>query len=54
LLFADRTPKFPLERLRRATTGGAPLEDAESKLGSHPHPPLAVETPVTLALDETE
>jgi beta-galactosidase/beta-glucuronidase len=54
LLFADRTPKFPLDRLRRATTGGAPVGDAESKLGSHPHPPLAAETPVTLALDETE
>ena len=40
LLFADRTPKFPLERIARATTGGAALDDPDANIGSHPHPPL--------------
>ena len=46
LLYADRTPKFPLERMARATTGGAPIHDPEAALGSHPHPPLAQEEPL--------
>ena len=54
LLYADRTPKFPLERMVRATTGGAPREDAAAKLGSHPHPPLVSEAPVTLEFDEPD
>ena len=33
LLWADRTPKFPLDRIARATTGGAPIEDAKADLG---------------------
>ena len=48
LLYADRTPKFPLDRIARATNGGAPLEDRDAQLGSHPHPPLTPETPVTV------
>jgi len=40
LLYADRTPKFPLERIARATTGGAMVDDADVNVGSHPHPPL--------------
>ena len=40
LLYADRTPKFPLERIARATTGGAVPADADANVGSHPHPPL--------------
>jgi beta-galactosidase/beta-glucuronidase len=43
LLFADRTPKFPLNRIASATTGGRPIVDPEANLGSHPHPPLADE-----------
>ena len=54
LLFADRTPKFPLERIARATTGGAPIQDAEAKLGSMPHPALDVEPSVTLSTDEPD
>jgi beta-galactosidase/beta-glucuronidase len=54
LLFADRTPKFPLEHIFRATTGGIPIQDAETKLGSHPHPPLPPEPSVALSLDEPE
>ena len=54
LLFADRTPKFPLEQMFRATTGGAPIQDAEAKLGSHPHPTLTPEPSVTLSFDEPE
>ena len=54
LLFADRIPKFPLERISRATQGGGPAEDAESKLGSHPHPFLDVDTPTTLSPSDDE
>ena len=38
LLYADRTPKFPLERIARATAGGAVLDDPDANIGSHPHP----------------
>ena len=40
LLYADRTPKFPIERIAIATTGGAPVEDSTS-VGSHPQPTLS-------------
>jgi hypothetical protein len=46
LLYADRTPKFPLERIARATTGGAVPPDADANVGSHPHPPLTPDEPV--------
>jgi hypothetical protein len=48
LLYADRTPKFPLERMAWATTGGVVLDDPDATLGSHPHPPLTPEEPVTV------
>jgi beta-galactosidase/beta-glucuronidase len=48
LLYADRTPKIPLERIARATTGGAPIEDPQATIGSHPHPPLSGDGTVTL------
>jgi hypothetical protein len=48
LLYADRTPKFPLEQMARATTGGLLIEDAEPQLGSHPHPPLTPDESVTV------
>jgi len=48
LLYADRTPKFPLERMAWATTGGLVLDDPDAALGSHPHPPLTPEEPVTV------
>ena len=49
LLFADRTPKFPIERMARATMGGAPIEDPDANVGSHPHPPISPETPVNVS-----
>jgi hypothetical protein len=54
LLWADRTPKFPLDRIARATTGGAPIADAKAILGSHPHPPLAEDKPGTSVLSDDE
>jgi hypothetical protein len=48
LLYADRTPKFPLERIARATTGGVTLDDPEHQLGSHPHPDIASAAEVTV------
>ena len=47
LLYADRTPKFPLERIARATAGGAVLDDPDANVGSHPHPPLTPDELVT-------
>ena len=47
LLQADRTPKIPLDRIARATVGGVVTDDAQSTLGSHPHPPLATDAPVS-------
>jgi hypothetical protein len=47
LLFADRTPKFPLQRMARATTGGVTI-DPDAGLGSHPHPQLDAEITVTV------
>jgi hypothetical protein len=39
LLFADRTPKFPLDRMRRASGGSdAPVELQQRDAGSHPLP----------------
>jgi beta-galactosidase/beta-glucuronidase len=37
LLYADRTPKFPLDRMARATKGCAPAEELQP-VGSNPHP----------------
>src|SRR5688500_10966118 len=54
LLNADRTPKIPLARIARATTGGEPLKDAEANLGSHPHPPLATDGTATLPVVSDE
>jgi hypothetical protein len=34
LLFGDRTPKFPLDRIARATLGAAPRQDDEQNPGS--------------------
>jgi beta-galactosidase/beta-glucuronidase len=48
LLYADRTPKFPLERMALATTGGTIVDDPEANIGSHPHPPLTPDDPVTV------
>jgi hypothetical protein len=48
LLYADRTPKFPLDRMARATNGGAPLDDPAATIGSHPHPPLSDTVPMTV------
>ena len=47
LLFGDRTPKFPLERIARGTTSGEVL-DPDANLGSHPHPPLTPDEAVTV------
>jgi beta-galactosidase/beta-glucuronidase len=39
LLYADRTPKFSIDRLRRATSGSdAPVEHQQRDVGSHPLP----------------
>jgi hypothetical protein len=54
LLFADRTPKFPLTRMVLATTGGAVTDDPEANLGSHPHPPLTPEDPVAVPATSDE
>jgi beta-galactosidase/beta-glucuronidase len=44
LLFADRTPKFALNHMARATVGGRLGEDTDPRhLGSHPHPHPALE-----------
>ncbi len=52
LLYADRTPKFPLSRIACATLGGAPIEDPEATAGSHPHPhprpPLTSDVAITV------
>jgi beta-galactosidase/beta-glucuronidase len=45
LLYADRTPKFPIERIFRATLGSEPV-DQDASIGSHPHPPLTPDVPV--------
>jgi beta-galactosidase/beta-glucuronidase len=42
LLYSDRTPKFALDRMARATKGCAPAEDI-APVGSNPHPSLADE-----------
>jgi beta-galactosidase/beta-glucuronidase len=42
LLYADRTPKFPLDRMARATKGCAPADEPEP-VGSNPHPSLTDE-----------
>ena len=52
LLFADRTPKFPLDRMARATMGGAPLPAEDASVGSHPHPVLSDELSVAVSTDE--
>ena len=46
LLYADRTPKFPIERVARGTAGGVQVEDPDANLGSHPHPPLTPDEPL--------
>jgi beta-galactosidase/beta-glucuronidase len=46
LLYADRTPKFPLERIARATSGGV-MPDVPA-LGSHPHPDIGSAAEVTV------
>jgi beta-galactosidase/beta-glucuronidase len=48
LLFADRTPKIPFDRIARATLGGAiPSDDPGATIGSHPHPPLSSDAPLS-------
>jgi len=47
LLYADRTPKFPLDRIARATAGGVTLDHPDANMGSHPHPALAPDELVT-------
>ena len=54
LLFADRTPKFPLERMAVATTGGVVVDDPDANLGSHPHPPLTPDDPVPVPITSDE
>jgi beta-galactosidase/beta-glucuronidase len=53
LLYADRTPKIPLDRMAQATKGCAPTEDIEP-VGSNPHPSLTDEVayPVPTVSDE--
>jgi hypothetical protein len=53
LLNADRTPKFPLERMALATAGGA-IVDPDANIGSHPHPPLTPDDPVTVPVTSDE
>src|SRR5687768_709776 len=48
LLYADRTPKFPLARMAVATTGSPVVEEVDPTLGSHPHPPLMPDESVTV------
>jgi beta-galactosidase/beta-glucuronidase len=38
LLYADRTPKFPLDRIERATTGGIRPPEEQPIVGSNPVP----------------
>jgi hypothetical protein len=55
LLYADRTPKIPLERIARATTGGTvPVADPDQTLGSHPRPPLTTDVPGMLPVVSDE
>ena len=42
LLYGNRTPKFPLDQIARATKGCSPAEDVE-EAGSNPHPSLTEE-----------
>jgi hypothetical protein len=48
LLYADRTPKFPLERMAVATTGSIVVPEVDPSLGSHPHPPLTPDESITV------
>ena len=43
LLFADRTPKFPIQRIALATLGGKMTREAELSVGSNPTPGLGSE-----------
>jgi hypothetical protein len=54
LLFCDRTPKFPLERIAMATSGGTIVEDPDANLGSHPHPPLTPDEQLALPVTSDE
>ena len=45
LLFADRTPKFPIQRIALATLGGKMTREAELSVGSNPVPALGSEEP---------
>ena len=38
LLFADRTPKIPIDHIARATVGTRKTDDQDVIVGSHPHP----------------
>ncbi len=49
LLYADRRPKFPLERIFRATREGALMPEPDQQVGSSPVPNLGPEVPTPLA-----
>jgi hypothetical protein len=46
LLFADRTPKFPIDHIAYATIGARTIDDQDAIVGSHPHPIVNTETAV--------
>jgi hypothetical protein len=52
LLFADRTPKFPLDRMARATMGGLPRPKEATAGGTNPRPGLHEEPSVAVSTDE--